>query len=191
MQRATFVDRDGVIVVSGRAPADPVPPESVDDVVIPDGAADALDALHTAGYVVIVVTNQPDVARGTVSLEAVEAINAHITHELAIDAVYTCYHDGDWCSCRKPRPGLLIQAARDHAIDLEHSWMIGDRWVDVAAGQAARVRTVLLERPYSWRPTHQGEPPTGLRPDAFGADLPECVAAILGSTSGTVTSSAS
>jgi D-glycero-D-manno-heptose 1,7-bisphosphate phosphatase len=177
--RAIFVDRDGVIVVSGRQPAEPLPPASVDDLMIPDGVAEALGAAHDAGYVVVVVTNQPDVARGMASLEKVEAINAHIADALAIDALYTCYHDGEWCSCRKPRPGLLLQAARDRALDLERSWLIGDRWVDIAAGRAAGVKTVLLERPYSWRPTHQGDAPPGLHPDAVGADLAECVAVIL------------
>ncbi len=182
-QAAVFVDRDGVIVESRRHAGMPRPPESVDDVEIPAGVPEALESLRAAGYVVIVVTNQPDVARGTMPRSTVDAINAYVTTTLPVGAVYTCFHDGDWCSCRKPRPGMLLQAANDQSVDLERSWMIGDRWVDIAAGDAAGVGTVLLERPYSWQPTHQGDPPTGLQPDAIGNDLAECAAAILGSAS--------
>jgi len=175
---ASFLDRDGVIVESRRHPGDPAPPESVDDVAVPDGVAEALDSLRGDGYTLIVITNQPDVARGTTTRATVEAINARIGDLLPIDGVYTCYHDGDGCPCRKPRPGLLLEAAQDHGVDLEGSWLIGDRWVDIAAGHAAGVRTVLLERPYSWSPTSQGPPPPGLRPDAVGGTFGDCVAAI-------------
>jgi D-glycero-D-manno-heptose 1,7-bisphosphate phosphatase len=176
---ATFLDRDGVIIESRRHAGEPGPPASVDDVTIPDGVSDALESLRTAGYELIVVTNQPDVARGTTERETVEAINTYMRAVLPIDDVYTCLHDGSSCACRKPRPGLLVEAARDHAIDLERSWMIGDRWVDIAAGRAAGVRTALLDRPYSWSPTSQGAPPPGLQPDVAGADLGECVASVL------------
>ena len=175
---ASFLDRDGVIVESRRRKGDPVPPESVDDVMIPAGLDDALGSLRAAGYLLVVITNQPDVARGTTSRATVDAINEHICDVLPIDGVYTCFHDGDACPCRKPRPGLIVDAARDHDVDLPRSWLIGDRWVDIAAGRAAGVRTVLLERDYSWRPTSQGSPPAGLRPDSVGADVRECVAAI-------------
>jgi D-glycero-D-manno-heptose 1,7-bisphosphate phosphatase len=182
-QAAVFVDRDGVIVESRRHAGLPRPAESVDDVVIPPGVQAALASIRAAGYLVIAVTNQPDVARGTTSRSTVEAINSYVTTALPVDAVYTCFHDGDSCSCRKPRPGMLLQAASDHAVDLERSWMIGDRWVDIAAGHAAGVRTVMLERPYSWEPTHQGHPPAGLQPDAVGDDFAQCAAAVLGSAS--------
>ena len=178
---AGFLDRDGVIVESRRHAGEPGPPESVDDVAIPDGVGDALSTLRAAGYLLIVITNQPDVARGTTTRSAVEAINEYISEVLPVDGVYTCLHDGDACSCRKPRPGLLLEAARDHDIDLVHSWLIGDRWVDIAAGRAVGVRTVLLERDYSWSSTSQGAAPPGLRADAVGADLAECVAAVTAS----------
>ena len=181
---ASFLDRDGVIAESRRHARDPRPPASVEDVAIPDGVVDALESLHRDGYLLVVITNQPDVARGTTTRETVDAINDYISTVLPIDVVYTCTHDGDACVCRKPRPGLILQAARDHDIDLPRSWLIGDRWVDIAAGRAAGVRTVLLERDYSWRATSQGPPPAGLRADAVGADLAGCVAAIVGSTPG-------
>ena len=179
MQRiASFLDRDGVIAESRRHPGDPRPPESVEDVAIPGGVAEALGRLRRDGYLLVVITNQPDVARGVTTSATVDAINDYISEVLPIDAVYTCMHDGDDCPCRKPRPGLILDAARDHDIDLLRSWVIGDRWVDIAAGRAAGVRTVLLEREYSWSPTSQGPPPPELRPDAAGTSLGECVAAI-------------
>ena len=179
MQRiASFLDRDGVIVESRRYPGGGRPPESVDDVAIPDGVADALGSLRRDGYLLVVITNQPDVARGTTTRETVDAINGYVSEVLPIDAVYTCVHDGDTCPCRKPRPGLITDAAREHDIDLPRSWLVGDRWVDIAAGRAAGVRTVLLERDYSWGPTSQGPPPPALRADAVGTSLGECVAAI-------------
>src|SRR5215210_2813073 len=91
---ATFLDRDGVIIESRRHAGKPGPPASVDDVTIPDGVSDALESLRTAGYGLIVVTNQPDVARGTTERETVEAINTYISRALPIDDVYTCLHDG-------------------------------------------------------------------------------------------------
>jgi D-glycero-D-manno-heptose 1,7-bisphosphate phosphatase len=176
---AIFLDRDGVIVESRHDPGGSSPPASVDDVAIPDGVAETLDLLREHGYVLVVITNQPDVARGTATRETVEAVNDHIRDLLPIDGVYTCFHDGDGCPCRKPRPGLLLEAADDHDIDLDRSWLIGDRWVDIAAGRAAGVRTVLLERNYSWSPTSQERPPPDLHADAVGTDLPACVAAIM------------
>jgi D-glycero-D-manno-heptose 1,7-bisphosphate phosphatase len=175
---AIFLDRDGVVAESRRHRGTPTPPESVEDLVVPDGAAAALRSLREAGYLLVVITNQPDVARGTTTRETVEEINGHLRDVLPLDDVYTCVHDGDACECRKPRPGLLLEAARDHSLDLPRSWLIGDRWVDIAAGRAAGTRTVMLERDYSWDPTSHGAPPPGLRPDAVGADLDACVAAI-------------
>jgi D-glycero-D-manno-heptose 1,7-bisphosphate phosphatase len=183
-QPAIFLDRDGVIVESRRLGGDAVPPESVDDVVIPDGVSDALGSVHADGYLLVVVTNQPDVARGLQSRSTVDAINAYVRDVLPIDDVYACLHVGDECSCRKPRPGLIVDAAREHDLDLTRSWLIGDRWVDIAAGRAAGVRTVMLERPYSWNPTSQGAAPPGLRADLTGADLAECAARITASTRG-------
>jgi D-glycero-D-manno-heptose 1,7-bisphosphate phosphatase len=162
---AIFLDRDGVIVESGRAPGEPLPPSSRDDVAIIDGVAAALDALRAAGYRLVVVTNQPDVARGTTTREAVDAIHDALRAALPLDAIYACFHDGAGCECRKPRPGLLLDAARDLDLDLDRSWMIGDRWVDIAAGAAAGVQTVLIKRGYSWDATSGGAPPADLVPD--------------------------
>jgi D-glycero-D-manno-heptose 1,7-bisphosphate phosphatase len=148
--RATvFLDRDGVvneaIVRDGR----PLPPAAVDEVVIPTGVREACRLLSDAGLLLVLVTNQPDIARGTTSRQAVDAINGHLTHELNLDAAYVCPHDdSDACGCRKPAPGLLLDAAADLGVDLTRSVMVGDRWRDIEAGKRAGVTTVWLRRDY-------------------------------------------
>lgn len=180
MRRAVFLDRDGVIAHSRMHAGSPRPPVSVDDLVIADDAVEMLARLRRDNFALVVVTNQPDVARGTISRASVDAINAALRDVLDLDAVYVCDHDGaDKCDCRKPLPGMLLRAAADLDLDLATSWLIGDRWVDLAAGREAGVRTVLLERSYSWEPTSQGAPPRDLTPDAVGATLSACVDHVL------------
>jgi D-glycero-D-manno-heptose 1,7-bisphosphate phosphatase len=112
----------------------------------------ALIDLKIAGYLLIVVTNQPDVARGMQSRSAVENIHGLLSSRLALDDFRTCYHDdADSCSCRKPMPGLILDAARDHRVDLSASIMVGDRWRDIEAGQRAGCATVFIERDYAER----------------------------------------
>jgi D-glycero-D-manno-heptose 1,7-bisphosphate phosphatase len=146
---AVFLDRDGVlnqaVVHNGR----PQPPTSVDEVVITDGAHEACRRLSDAGFLLVVVTNQPDIARRTTSWHVVDAINGHLTDELGLDAVYVCPHDdGDACGCRKPAPGLLLAAAEDLGVDLTRSVIVGDRWRDVEAGRRAGVTTAWVRRDY-------------------------------------------
>jgi D-glycero-D-manno-heptose 1,7-bisphosphate phosphatase len=94
--------------------------------------------LRAAGFVNVIVTNQPDVATGRQRREVVEAMHALLLSRLAVDAVKVCYHvDADHCACRKPKPGMLLEAAGELDIDLSASFMVGDRWRDIAAGQAA------------------------------------------------------
>ena len=165
MTSAVFLDRDGVVNDTSLEGGEPRPPRSRVDVVIPDDVRPAVATLRDAGFTLIIVTNQPDVARGRVTLEAVDEINQYLVSTLGLDGVYACVHDGsDGCECRKPKPGMLVRAARDLELDLATSWLIGDRWVDIAAARAAGVRSVLLERPYSWAPTSAGSPPTDLVP---------------------------
>ena len=151
-RRAVFLDRDGVLnrtrVVDGR----PYPPAGLEELEILPGVSAALQALRQAGYLLIVVTNQPDVARGTTSRDTVEAINRHLQDALGVDEIRTCYHDsGEGCDCRKPRPGMLLAAARDHGIDLAASWMVGDRWRDTEAGRAAGCKTIFIDYGYAER----------------------------------------
>jgi len=147
--RAVFLDRDGVvnraIVRDGR----PYPPANVDELEILPGVAEALRDLKARGYLLIVVTNQPDVARGTLRVEEVEAVHARLAAQLPIDAFVSCYHDSsDGCACRKPKPGMLLDAAARWNVDVARSYMVGDRWRDVDAGNAAGVRALLVDYGY-------------------------------------------
>lgn len=172
-RQAVFLDRDGVlnraIVRNGK----PYPPASLTELQILPGTADALAVLQAAGFLLIGVTNQPDVARGTQRREVVEAINAVLLAALPLAEILVCYHDDrDGCSCRKPQPGLLFQAAATYGIDLPASFMIGDRWRDVGAGHRAGCRTVLLDYRYD-------EGAVEDPPDYTGHSLPEAAAWIL------------
>jgi len=165
MRPAVFLDRDGVINEISVSDGVPHPPNSIEEFRFLPGVREACEALNTAGYLLIVVTNQPDVARGTQTQEQVEEINRLVETELPVARVLSCYHDNsDACECRKPRPGLLLSAANRWEIDLARSFMIGDRWSDTQAGKAAGCRTILIERDYSQRDKCQ--------PDWIAQDLP-------------------
>lgn len=149
-QRAVFLDRDGVLNRTTIDNGVPHPPASAAQLEVLPGVPDALALLAARGLLRIVVTNQPDVARGAQTREAVEGINQRLLRELPLDAIYTCYHDdADRCDCRKPRAGLIEQASKAFSIDPQTSFMVGDRWSDIAAGQAAGCTTFLLDMPYS------------------------------------------
>ncbi len=147
MRPAVFLDRDGVLNRAVVRDGKPYPPASVDELVIAPDAGDALGRLARAGYRLVVVTNQPDVARGRQRREVVEAIHAALADALPIDEFRVCYHDDrDGCECRKPAPGLLLQAP---AADMPRSVIIGDRWRDIAAGRRAGVgAAVWMDRGY-------------------------------------------
>ena len=149
-RRAVFLDRDGVI---NRAPLRdglPHPPERLEELRVLPGVRRALERLRQAGFLLIVVTIQPDVARGSQQRDTVEAINRALCARLPLDDLRVCYHDDvDGCDCRKPQPGLLLEAARDWGIDLAASYMVGDRWKDIEAGRRAGCRTVLIDRHYA------------------------------------------
>lgn len=150
MRRAVFLDRDGVINRAEVRDGKPYPPVSLAAMEILPGVPEALRALHAAGWMLIVVTNQPDVARGTAKRADVEAINRHLQETLPIDEFRTCYHDAaDGCDCRKPAPGALLAAAGAHGIDLQRSFMVGDRWRDVEAGARAGCKTVFIDYGYA------------------------------------------
>jgi len=150
MKRAVFLDRDGVInkafVVDGK----PTPARTLEQVRILPHAGEAMEMLRFASFELVVVTNQPDVARGSLSEEVVDSIHAQLQRELRIEHFYSCFHDdADNCVCRKPKPGLLVQAAMDLNINLEASYMVGDRWRDVAAGQSAGCRSFFIDNSYA------------------------------------------
>src|SRR6266404_4653213 len=149
MRRAVFLDRDGVlnrtIVVQGT----PHPPANLAELEVLPGVVQACAQLRGAGFLLIVVTNQPDVARGTQQRAVVEAINDALLSKVAIDDIRVCYHDDqDQCSCRKPQPGLLLQAAKEWQIDLSASFMVGDRCKDIDSGRQAGCKTILIDGAY-------------------------------------------
>jgi D-glycero-D-manno-heptose 1,7-bisphosphate phosphatase len=152
MKRAVFLDRDGVINRALVRDGKPYPPANLAELEIIPGVVDAMRSMHDAGWLLIVVTNQPDVARGTTPLAYVEAINQHLQQHLPIDEFRSCYHDNsDECSCRKPKPGALFAASTLHGIDLSASYMVGDRWSDAEAGERAGCRTIFLDNGYDER----------------------------------------
>lgn len=152
MRKAAFLDRDGVLNRAVVKAGKPFPPMNVGELEILPGVARSLERLREAGYLSVVVTNQPDVARGTTTRSAVEAINAHLRQALALDAFYVCWHDdSSACGCRKPAPGLILQSASDYNVDIAASFMIGDRWRDIEAGQRAGCHTVWINRHYDER----------------------------------------
>ncbi len=148
-RRAIFLDRDGVlndaIVKAGK----PYPPASLAELNVAADVLPALQALKAQGFLLLGATNQPDVARGKTERSLVEAINTALMQRLPLDEIRVCYHDDrDQCPCRKPLPGLLMEAAEAYQVDLAASFMIGDRWKDITAGKAAGCRTVWINRQY-------------------------------------------
>ena len=150
MARAVFLDRDGVINKALVREQKPYAPTSLDEFELLPGVPQAIASLKDAGFKIIVVTNQPDVARGTMKMETVEQIHQSLDHQLDVYDIKVCYHvDEDGCTCRKPNPGMLLEAREEWAIDLPGSYMVGDRWRDIAAGKAAGCRTILIKSNYA------------------------------------------
>jgi D-glycero-D-manno-heptose 1,7-bisphosphate phosphatase len=178
LRRAVFLDRDGVLNEAILRGGRPHPPATIAELRLFSDAAVALERLHKAGFVLLVISNQPDVARGTQTREAVLEINATLGAQLPILDFFVCWHDdADRCACRKPKPGLLLEAAALYRIDLTRSFLIGDRWRDVDAGVAAGCRVVLIDRHYSERPSDNA-------PDARASSLTDAVSWILVNTPG-------
>jgi D-glycero-D-manno-heptose 1,7-bisphosphate phosphatase len=150
MRRGVFLDRDGVlaeaIVRDGRAYA----PTRLEDFAIVPGAAEQVARLRSAGLTCLLFTNQPEIARGLLESAVLEVMHGRLRAAIELDDVYVCPHDpADGCACHKPKPGMLLAAAERWALDLPRSFVIGDRWRDVGAGQAAGCYSILIERPYS------------------------------------------
>jgi D-glycero-D-manno-heptose 1,7-bisphosphate phosphatase len=173
VRRAVFLDRDGVLVRAypegGGAWR---PPRSIAELELLPGVADACTHLRASGFALIVVTNQPDVARGRIERDVVDAQHEWLLSALPLTEIVVCVHDdADACSCRKPAPGMLVDSARRHGVSLDASVMVGDRWRDVEAGRAAGCRTVFVDHGYDER--------RPVAPDAVVASLTEAVPVIL------------
>jgi D-glycero-D-manno-heptose 1,7-bisphosphate phosphatase len=172
IRRAVFLDRDGVINRAVVRDGRPFPPATVDELEVLPGVAAALERLRAAGFRLVVVTNQPDVARGTQRRDVIDRMHAQLAETLPIDEFRVCDHDdSDHCRCRKPRPGMLEDAAREAGISLADSFMVGDRWRDIEAGRLAGCTVIFIDRGY-----HERRPD---RPDAIAGSLPEAAEWIL------------
>jgi len=170
---AVFLDRDGVINFATVREGKPYPPSSLRELKIIPGVPEALAKLRAAGFKLIVVTNRPDVGRGQTPLSVVAEIHDYLMNVLPLDDIRACYHGGEEdCSCRKPKPGLIVNAAMDFGVDLGESFMVGDRWRDMDAGAAAGCRTILIDMGYRERPPR-------VPPDYVCRSLAEAAAWIL------------
>jgi D-glycero-D-manno-heptose 1,7-bisphosphate phosphatase len=173
---AVFLDRDGVINRVVIRNGTPHPPFYVEEFELYEDVPDGCAQLKDANFILVVITNQPDVGRGTQSRETVEAMNLKMQSALPLlDHVEVCYHagarHGETCECRKPRPGMILSAAAKRNIDLKRSYVIGDRWRDVDCARAAGCRAIFIQRGYN----------ESLRkaPDFTVTNFEEAVAAIL------------
>ncbi len=145
MQRSVLLDRDGTLVTT--YPQDGLPdrgPRTSDQIVLLPGVFDGCRRLKDAGYLLILITNQPDIVRGLTTEPEQMAINRALAHVLQLNDVYMCPHDGDWCACRKPRPGLIWAAAVAHELTLAQCWMIGNSDNDYNAAISAGVTPLLV-----------------------------------------------
>lgn len=150
--KAVFLDRDGTInfaLIRNRLPFAPICCEEFS--IIP-GINEALEIFKTHGFIPIVITNQPDFARGNATLEQLDSLNEILRRDLKIDNIYTCFHDdSENCLCRKPKIGLLLTAAKDLNINLKESILVGDRWKDIQAGQTVDCECFFINNDYNER----------------------------------------
>lgn len=173
MVKAVFLDRDGVINANLERDGKPVAPTTLAEFRILPGVVEAARRLKQAGYMLVVVTNQPDVATGRTAKATMDEMHAEIRRRLPIDDIMICLHtDADGCACRKPKPGLILDAAARHGIDLPSSYVVGDRWRDVLAGQAAGCHTIFVDYGFPQDRT--------AKPDHVVGSLAEAAAFIVG-----------
>lgn len=148
--KAFFLDRDGVLNKSIVIDNKPYPPTNLSELTIPKGLKKNLKELKELDYLLIMVTNQPDVARGTKKRKDVDQINNYLKVKLCLDDVFCCFHDdSDNCDCRKPKIGMITSATNKWNIDISKSYMVGDRWKDIQCGKNAGLKTFLLEKNYN------------------------------------------
>ncbi len=171
-RRVVFLDRDGVLTVPREASGKGYAARSVSELQFYDDAAESVLRLKAAGFDVVIVTNQPDVSAGLITLSTLDDIHDVVATYLKVDRIRTCTHLAvDGCRCRKPLPGLLIDEDLEKALSFPSSWMVGDRDSDIEAGRSAGCRTIFIDR--GW----VGE--TGVKADVTAADLAHAVDAIV------------
>jgi D-glycero-D-manno-heptose 1,7-bisphosphate phosphatase len=166
---AVFLDRDGVLNEALVRDGVPRPPQSLDEFRVLPGVTEACDGLRQAGFVLVVVTNQPDIARGTQTRAEVDRIHERLRRLVPLDEVCVCPHDEpDACACRKPKPGMLLDAAQRLDLDLARSASVGDRWRDIEAALRAGVTAIHVDRAY--------DEPAPVGAHVAVANLPEAAA---------------
>ena len=169
LRKAAFLDRDGVLIRNTIRDGAPYAISVGEKLEIIDGVREACAQLRAAGWLLLMVTNQPDAATGRTPRPFIEEANAYVARELELDGVRVCWHDGTaGCDCRKPKPGMLLSAAAELGIDLASSVMIGDTWKDIDAGKAGGCRTVFIECGYTNQPPIVADHHTTSLHDAVG-----------------------
>jgi len=149
MKKAIFLDRDGVLNEAFIKEGLPTSPKTFEELKILPDVKEAIIRLKKLNFICLVVTNQPDVARGKINKKTVIKINNFLKNEIELDDFFVCYHDDiDNCNCRKPKPGLLLEASKKWNVDFKKSFMIGDRWRDIQSGEKAGCKTIYLDYNY-------------------------------------------
>lgn len=166
-KRAVFFDRDGTLIEAVLRDGKPASIADPEKLVLLKGAREGIEALHRRQFLIFIVTNQPDVTRGKVSVAQVEAVHQKLLEALGpdkISKIYYCPHDDqDRCECRKPKPGMLLRASKEWEIDLASSFMVGDQERDMAAGRSAGMPAALVDAGYN----------QAVHPDYRGKDIPD------------------
>lgn len=150
MKQAIFLDRDGVINKVLLNNGKPFSPRKFEEFEMLPGVENALDSFKNMGFMNIIVTNQPDIALGLMEIQELNKMLALMRETLPVDDIMVCPHaDSDYCLCRKPKEGMLIEASEKWGIDLKSAFMVGDTWKDMAAGKNAGCKTILIDMPYN------------------------------------------
>lgn len=166
---AVFLDRDGVLNEVDVRNGTPHPPAAVEQLRLLPGVVEACHRLRDLGFVLIVVTNQPDIARGKQTRDEVDRMHEVLRSRLSLDEIVVCAHDDvDDCACRKPRPGMILNAAGRLDLDLAASVCVGDRWRDVEAAKRAGVTAIFVDRGYGERRPTDADAVVASLPDAIG-----------------------
>jgi D-glycero-D-manno-heptose 1,7-bisphosphate phosphatase len=172
VRRVVFLDRDGVVTVPREVSGKGYAARSISELQFYNDAAESVLRLKAARFDVVIVTNQPDISAGLITLSTLDDIHGVVATHLKVDRIRTCTHLAvDACQCRKPLPGLLIAEGVEEPLSFASSWMVGDRDSDIEAGRAVGCRTIFIDR--SWVSE------TGEKADVTAADLAHAVDAIV------------
>lgn len=145
---AIFFDRDGILIKTKIVNQNPIAIKSINEIIMNNGIVDICKKISKS-YYLFMITNQPDVSRGNNTKKNVNEINSFLKKKLKLKKTYVCFCSNNACNNRKPNPGMIKKAIKTYSIDTDKSYMIGDRWKDIVAGQKAKCKTILLNKKYS------------------------------------------